>query len=313
MSEYRVLSLDGGGIRGVLTAILLERIVEAQPGFLDSVDLIAGTSTGGILALGLAAGLSPTELRSLYEERGQDIFDDSCWDDVVDLGKLRGAEYTQKSLRKLLKQILGRQTTLADLSKKVLIPAFDLDNGAESAEKRTWCPKFFHNFPGGDSDGDELAWKVGLRTSAAPTYFPSEEGFVDGGVFANNPSMAALAQTQDHRTLNHPPALKDVRLLSLGTGTTLNYISGKTLDWGYVQWARPLISLMMDGSMGVADFQCRQLLKNNYFRLSPALPADQSFPLDGIHQMGELIAMAVTLDIADVLDWLTHRWGLPTE
>lgn len=107
MPKYKILSLDGGGIRGLLTAILLERLEEAVPGWLDKADLLAGTSTGGIIALGLAHGLTPRELRGLYEKRGKKIFNDSWIDDLTDVGKVIGADYDNKNLTKELKGIFG--------------------------------------------------------------------------------------------------------------------------------------------------------------------------------------------------------------
>ena len=86
MASYNILSLDGGGIRGLLTAIILERLNLTNPGWLDKVDLLAGTSTGGIIALGLANGLTPTQLRNLYQKKGEKIFDDSWLDDLKDIG-----------------------------------------------------------------------------------------------------------------------------------------------------------------------------------------------------------------------------------
>ena len=88
---YHILSLDGGGIRGVLTAALLERLQAHQPDFLGKVDLFAGTSTGGVLALGLAYGLSPAVCRRLYEKRGSQVFADTLADDLRDLGNAAGA------------------------------------------------------------------------------------------------------------------------------------------------------------------------------------------------------------------------------
>jgi patatin-like phospholipase/acyl hydrolase len=184
MTTYRILSIDGGGIRGLLSLILLQRLEKGFPRWLDKTDLLAGTSTGGIVALGLAHGATVTELRRLYEERGKRIFDDSWWDDLCDLGKTRGADYKTKNLETEVRRLLGN-AKLKDLDKRVLIPTFDLDN--EKPEERSWAPKFFHNFPGEDSDGEQLAYKVALYTSAAPTYFPSVDGYIDGGVVANNP------------------------------------------------------------------------------------------------------------------------------
>ena len=201
MATYRILSIDGGGIRGIVTTVLMQRLI-ATPGlegFLDSVDLVAGTSTGGLLALGIARGLGLEEIRDLYVNDGPEIFDDSWLDDLLDLGKLRGADYKTAPMRRVFKRVLGEGTTLGQLHTRVLITAFDMDNEDEDESRRSWKPKLFHNFPGNGNDRRELAYKVGMYTAAAPTYFPSVDGYIDGGVFANNPAMCALAQTQDKR------------------------------------------------------------------------------------------------------------------
>lgn len=309
MAKYRVVSIDGGGIRGLVTTLLLERIV-ATPGlekFLESIDLIAGTSTGGLLALGIARPLPLATIRELYVKKGPKIFDDSWLDDLVDLGKLRGADYDIKPLRRELKSLFG-DITLGQLEKRVLITAFDLDNEAKDTEKRTWKPKLFHNFPGPNSDRDALAVDVGLYTSAAPTYFPSVDGYIDGGVYANNPAMCALAQSQDSRYSPTPP-LNDVLLLSLGTGTSLQYIKGKSHDWGYAQWVKPLICLMLDGTAGIADYQCRQILGANYHRLAPVFPAGVTIPMDDVDKIPYMLDFAKNLPIDETIPWLTQTWN----
>ena len=120
-----------------VTTILLQRIV-ATPGLenlLDSVDLLAGTSTGGLLALAIAHQLSLATIQDVYIKKGKKIFDDSWWDNVVDLGKLRGADYNIEPLRHELDALFG-STTLGQLQKRVLIASFDLDNAIPS--NRTW-------------------------------------------------------------------------------------------------------------------------------------------------------------------------------
>jgi patatin-like phospholipase/acyl hydrolase len=307
MAKYRVLSIDGGGIRGVVTTVLLQRIV-ATPGlenFLNSIDLIAGTSTGGLLALGVANELDLSEVRDVYVKKGPKIFDDSWLDDLVDLGKLRGADYGTKGLRRELRRLFGK-TTLGELSKRVLITAFDLDN--EEPERRTWKPKLFHNFEGSENDRASLAMDVGLYTSAAPTYFPSVDGYIDGGVYASNPAMCGLAQTQDPR-YDPTPSLNDVLLLSLGTGRSLQYIKGKSHNWGYAQWVKPLISLMLDGTAGIADYQCHQMLRDRYHRLAPVFPVGVTIAMDEIDKIPYMVEFAETLPIEDTINWLLQTWN----
>jgi patatin-like phospholipase/acyl hydrolase len=305
---YRILSLDGGGIRGLITIILLQRLNQetSLAGWLDQVDLVAGTSTGGLLALAIAKGVDLQVLRDLYETKGKDVFDDSWLDDLRDLATIIGAEYNNKKLTRELKAIFG-STTLGELRHNLIVTTFDLDNEATDPQKRSWKPKIFHNLPGNDNDNNFLAYKVGLYTSAAPTYFPAVDGYIDGGVFANNPSMCALAQTQDKRNQNKAP-LQDVILLSLGTGTSLMYIKGKNLDWGYAQWVKPLISLMLDGVGGIADYQCTQILEERYHRLAPTFPPNVSISLDDVKRIPEMVTFANQVPINKTADWLRNFW-----
>jgi len=129
MATYRVLSIDGGGIRGLVTTILLQRIV-AAPGlerFLDSIDLVAGTSTGGLLALAIAGGFGLARIRDLYVEKGPAIFDDSWLDNAVDLFGIVGADYDTGPLRRELRRLFG-DTTLGQLNKRGLVTAFDRED-----------------------------------------------------------------------------------------------------------------------------------------------------------------------------------------
>ena len=309
MSQYHILSLDGGGIRGIITAVLLDRL-NTHPeiaDFLEGVDLIAGTSTGGIIALGLAKGASPADLVELYKNLGPAVFTDSLWDNIKDLGTVLGAQYNTDPLENELKGFLGESTTLGQLSKCVLITTFDLDNLRPEPAKRTWKPKLFHNI-GQDNDGDALAYKVGLYTSAAPTYFPSVDGYLDGGVYANNPSMCALAQSQDERVYKECPNFSDVVLLSLGTGMSLTYLEGRNLDWGMGQWVKPLISILMDGISGIADFQCSKLLKEKYHRLAPVFPPGVKIDMDAVEHISLMIDFANDLDISETVKWIKQSW-----
>jgi patatin-like phospholipase/acyl hydrolase len=304
----RILAVDGGGVRGVIPAIVLQRL-SAEPGlegWLDRVDFLAGTSTGGLIALSLAAGVDVADLRDLYEKRAAHVFADSIFDDVKDLGKLLGADYRVANLEREVHKVLGDRT-LAQLDKRVLVAAFDLDH--EAPVERTWKPKLFHNFPGEDSDGDALAYRVGTASAAAPTYFATFDGYIDGGVYATNPSMCALAQTQDTRIPATERAdLQEVRLLSLGTGQSLQHIEGKSHDWGYVQWVRPLIDLMLDGVKGIAHYQCAQLLGSRYHRLAPNFPPERHIGMDAVGDIPYLTDFASQLDLSTTVQWLRANW-----
>ena len=128
------------------------------------------------------------------------------------------------------------------------------------------------------------------------------DGFIDGGVFAPNPSMCALAQTQDARTGESVP-LAEVRLLSIGTGQELLRVEGDH-DWGYAQWAKPLVELMLDGVNGIADFQCERLLRDHYHRLAPVFPPNKSFKMDDVGKIREMVTFAMGVDIAPAAAWI---------
>ena len=310
MGKHRILSLDGGGLRGLITARILQRLNDDPKikGWLDDADLFAGTSTGGILALGLAAGKTPQDICDLYINAGPRIFDDSIWDDIRDLGKTIGADYSNKVLKKELRNIFG-DLKLGDLKKKVTIPTFDLDNEAVDDTKRTWKPKIFHNFPGSDSDAESLAADVALYTSAAPTYFPVADGYIDGGVFANNPSLVAIAQAISQSNAKSERAqIYEIVLLSLGTGVSLSYIKGNNLDWGYAQWVKPLLNILSDGVAGIADYQARQILGERYQRLQVIFAPDESIPMDAVKKIPRMNEIGYTCDISKARDWIDQYW-----
>lgn len=306
---YRILSLDGGGIRGLISAAILEQFEKLVPGWRDDIDLIAGTSTGGIIALGLAAGKTPAELVDFYIRTGPRIFRQRWWDCFRYLDNLFGPRYRPDELYRQIDDLFGN-LRLKDLNTRVLITAFDL-SARNSAGTETWRPKFFHNFEGPDSDGMVRCSDVARYTSAAPTYFPSADGFVDGGVAANNPAMAALAQTQDQRSRGFDsPSLGQIRLLSLGTGRSQSAITGQRNKWGVLRWGRPLLNILFDGQVGIPDYQCRQLLGEQYERIDVEFEPGMEIALDEVDRLNDMIRMVYDLQprIAQSAAWLSKNW-----
>lgn len=305
MAAYRILSMDGGGIRGVIMAVILQRLEQAHPGFMAQFELFAGTSTGGLLALGLAGGMSPEEALDLYIEHADEVFSDSLIDDIMDLGNFTGAQYSTEPIKTVLEEHFGERT-LDDLPKKVLISSFDLDNRPEDPLRiRMWKPKFFHNYPGEESDGDQSMVDVGIRTSAAPTYFPIYQGYIDGGVVANNPAVCALAQALHPRTGKQK--IDDLIMLSLGTGLNPRYLTSEDGDWGLLQWAPHLISLMLEGSVTAAHYQAKQILDDRYLRISPLLPYPVG--LDSYQDIPMLIDIARQVDLTEAQEWVERYFS----
>ena len=288
---YKILSIDGGGIRGIIPARVLERLETHVPGIVQEFDLYAGSSTGAVLAAGFAYGFDPRFMRQMYQGFGKQVFVDSIWDDLRDLKYILGADYSIDNLKALLERVIG-ETTLGDLEKKVLIATFNLKD--ESHDPPRWKPKFFHNYPDSRGDSQERLVDVVIRSAAAPIYFPIYQGYIDGGVSAINPSMCALAQAFNEGFL-------DIRLLSLGTGNNPRWLDEQNGDWGVYQWGLNLVNIVMDGGSEVADYQCRQILKDQYFRLQPQLL--KPIGMDEWRSTGEMIEIADAIDLEPILAW----------
>ena len=300
--HFNILALDGGGVRGVVEAIITSRILEEFPNFVRDTDLLAGTSTGAIQALGLAAGKTPHQITDLYVNLMKQVFADSFLDDFRDLWKLSGADYSNKNLKKIL-QMQFEDMTLSDLDKKVAIPSFLLDSGPGSSH-RSWKLKVFHNFPGVDSDGDEMVVDVALRSSASPVYFPTYQGYIDGGMVANNPSMVAITQALDSRAA--AASLESIHLLSLSAGFSGRWIKGQNHDWGAIQWAPHLLFVPLEGTVSMTHFQCQQLLGDRYCRVNPILP--DKIALDNWKRVNLLIEIARNEDLKEVSKWVEENW-----
>ena len=253
-NHYRVLSFDGGGLKGLISLGVLKK-VSAELGseaWIHEADVYAGTSTGGLIALSLASGKSLDQIIDFYKNFGAGIFNRSSLYYISSVFKFIHAGYRNTALEGHLENMFG-ETRLDELKKKVVVVSFDLD--IKENKRNRWAPKIFHNFEGNDQDKDLLR-NVGLYTSAAPTYLPSVEGFVDGGVCANNPSMCALAQVLDPRNKSQRD-IESVRLISIGTGENPVFVRRKRVRWGILGWNTRLLSMIMDGPVGIADYQCK--------------------------------------------------------
>ncbi len=274
MAELKkVLSIDGGGIRGIIPGqILVEIEREFNIKVWDHFDLIAGTSTGGILA---CAYLCPSdgdpkkpkftskEVVGLYHEKGDEIFDIPMFHKIRTLGGLRDEKYPEDGLEDALDEYFG-DTWLKNLLKPCLITSYDITNrkghffGQHKAKK--------------DKASNFLVKDAARSTSAAPTYFEcaqvrNELGkpftLVDGGVFVNNPALTAYAEGRNIFKVGGAEATaKDMKILSLGTGYSrkrYNYSQAK--NYGMAQWVQPVIDIMMSGAAEVAHYQLDKIYK----------------------------------------------------
>jgi patatin-like phospholipase/acyl hydrolase len=254
----KVLAIDGGGIRGLIPALVLAEI-ERRTGrrIADLVDMIAGTSTGGILAcaLGKPDPLPAAEVASLYVEEGPRIFDRSLLKQITSLGGYLDERYSDKGLVRALERYLG-DTPMSAATVPLLLTAYDTEARAIHLLRSE-----------GEHSGATMV-EAAHATSAAPTYFEPVRidgaTLIDGGVFAINPSLCAYAEVGGSLDL----------LLSLGTGEHTRPLPyDEVKGWGQLEWARPLIDVVFDGGQDAVDLQLRSLLTDRYIRLQTQLDA----------------------------------------
>lgn len=259
--QFNVLSLDGGGLKGIYAAAVLAAIEEDYDvRIVDHVDLIAGTSTGGILALGLASEIAPVDLLSLYCNHAERIFP----------GRRRGPglfrrRYPSGPLRSLLAETLG-DALLGDGRTRLLIPAYDVDSDD------------IYLFRTPHSSHLRRDWRVpmvdvALATSAAPAYFtPHRVGdvrMIDGGIYANNPAMLGLVEAV--RFCGQPT--DTVHVLSIGTTTERQRVDVRRDGGGLFQLRRSLVGHAMNGQSRIAENHPRLLIGDTQFhRLDPLVP-----------------------------------------
>ncbi len=231
----------------------------------EMFDLIAGTSTGGILACALCAPdpLPASELVSLYEDEGPNIFDRSLFQRIRSAEGLLDEKYDDAALDRALERFLGHKR-LSETRPDLIVPAYDTALPG---------PYFFKTSKArATPDTDDFPLSVVARaTSAAPTYFEpvelEERALVDGGVFAVNPAMSAFAEV-----LKEVDA-REVVLLSLGTGQhTRKRSFDEIKDWGVARWARPILEVVFDGVSDAVDYQLAHVLgSDRYWRLQTEL------------------------------------------
>jgi predicted acylesterase/phospholipase RssA len=324
--QYRILALDGGGIRGVLQAELIHRILQLCPKLLDSVYLFAGTSAGSMTAVALAQGLPALRISTMLQRDAAGVFQESMRRRVTSLNNAVGSAYDCEPLARMLSSELQTDIPLSQMERKVLVPAFQLDGAADETvnhdsirtqvdpkgymhlAKHRWRPVCLTNLPG-SAHGEVKVLDAIMRSTAAPTYFPIHQGYIDGGVFANCPVMAAVTAL-----IESGVALEDISVLSLSTGFNPQYIPQAQYgagNWGTVEWLRHIVVLLLDSSTEAVDLNARAILGKRYHRIDPVLPVD--IELDSAAKIPDLIKLARELDLTETMKFLRDEWGLEVD
>lgn len=314
-----VLSIDGGGIRGLIPALVLHHL-EEKTGCqtADLFDLIAGTSAGGLIALGLTVPekssdgdpdprYSAQEIVDLFRERGGDIFSRSRWRTVTTAVGVREELYPHDDLVDVLTEYFGNQP-VGDAVTDAMVSSYDIQNRE---------PFFFMSWR--SPDASVPMRRAGRATSAAPTYFePAKVALgdqvrvlVDGGVFANNPAVSAYAEAEQR----FPD--EEIRIVSIGTGSSTHPISyDEAQDWGKYHWGLHLFDVIFDGNSDAADYQLRHVIGDRFERFQVPLETandamDDASPqnLKGLTQDAERMIELHQEDLAALSDRLDRSSG----
>lgn len=280
----KILSIDGGGIRGIIPAIILSELEKITGKPISSLfDLIAGTSVGGIVALALTKPdpsgkpqYKASDMVEFFEQHGPSIFSKSFIRFVASLGNLTEEKYDATLFERVLKRYFGT-SMLSEALTTVLVPSYEIERRAAF---------FFKSRKAKGSGGyDYLMRDIARSTAAAPTYFEPSRivtrdiseyyALIDGGVFANNPAMCAFIEAHTMYPQTH-----EFIVVSLGTGQLTKPIPyDDAKGWGLVNWARPILNVVFDGVNDTVDYQLNKLLSSRngfrrYYRFQARLDED---------------------------------------
>ena len=321
---FQILSLSGGGFLGLYTVSVLAAIEETIGGpIADRFDLIAGTSVGGIIGLGIAARVPAAKIRDAFIKEGPTIFSPLpppqswLWKKMALKANATKAKYPSANLRATIEKLVGKRKTIGDLQHRVIIPAINLTKGGPQVFKTDHHPTFVR-------DWKLLVADVALATSAAPTFFPlhkiGNELFADGGLYANSPDELALHEALHF--LNQP--IEQVRMLSIGTTTSkFSFSNSGTTNLGWMGWMdnQRLPRVMISAQQLNADHILGHRLGPRYLRIDhdQSPEQEQSLALDvaspgAICDLGALAESSVRAHLGRPIlpDMLKHQAATPT-
>lgn len=299
--KFRILALDGGGIRGVYSAHILKRIQEDEGiVFSEYFDLIAGTSTGAILAGALATNKDIDKVIQLYREYGDNIFSSNvcpikkyCGFSIPFIPCLNvgifSSKYGQKVLKTQLDDIFGT-ATMSNTQTNLMLFSTDISNGTPHVFKSPYSSDFTRD------PNVKLADAI-LASTAAPIYFnPVRVGkylLSDGGLWCNNPSICSVAEAKNYFDKNQ----QDVRLLSIGTIEAKNVMPLKRDNhfihrhfWGLLSWRTKLIDMILNLQSVASENTTEFLDLDNYLRINTE--ASGKIPMDDTTMIDDYISMA---------------------
>ncbi|MEO0728306.1 MAG: CBASS cGAMP-activated phospholipase [Bacteroidota bacterium] len=302
---FKILSIDGGGIKGLYSSTILEHLeAEFECRISDHFDLLCGTSTGGLIALGLSQKISAEDISDIYKEKGDEIFPSRSpwmrWFEWIEEKYFGGkffpgqtfwfGKYNNENLKAILESMFGGKR-VKDTNNLLCIPTYSVTDG------RPWVFKYDHKEGNLSRDNEALYVDVALATSAAPTYLPIHEisfynnkQFVDGGVWANNPTLVGVIEAIRY-FVGPGKEYDSLQVLSI---SSLSNAKGKPTGWrkkrSFIGWRGDLFDVSMNGQSMFTDYIMSSLaitdtIPIEYYRIPSA---------DISHEQVQLVDMDAT-------------------
>ncbi|WP_088034065.1 CBASS cGAMP-activated phospholipase [Evansella clarkii] len=300
----RILCLDGGGIRGIFSAAILQEIEqECGKPVNEMFDMIAGTSTGSIIAASVVLNKGLNEVKEKYKTHGKVIFTPQA---KIGLFK---TVYNDKEMRKYFREQFG-EVSLSEIKKPLLIPSVNISEGSPYVYRSNYRKDV-------QEDLSVKVWDAVLSSCSAPVYFPPNNVqnkylTADGGLWANNPSLVCLTEAVHY--FKEP--MDQVRILSIGTGEQkINFEINSKKSWGIKEWlpfhlqsrriTPKLLDLAMHLSSEAVSEQCEKLMGKNYLRLNADLGKEVPFDeMESIEELVELSKQVIKNKKREVLEFL---------
>jgi hypothetical protein len=289
--SFKILSIDGGGMRGIYPAHILRCIEERlQINLFDTFDMIAGTSTGSIIAAGVSTGLPAADIVAMYKEHGAEIFRKKRfilpWNKLKIFHSMFESIYDAQFLENVLSKVF-QDKRLGDIKKPLLLPSTDIGNGCVHVLKSGYSREFTR-------DNNVLVKDAVLASCSAPTYFNPHKLdhylLADGGLWANNPALAAMIDAQKRLKI----AQDNIQILAIGTGHSKTmYGTNASRKWGLVNgWKHKefisfILSLQSQSAMNYLNLILRpgQIKRIDF-------ESDLPLPLDDVSMLDDLISKA---------------------
>lgn len=261
---YVILSIDGGGCKGLIAAEFIRNIYINNPAFMDTVDCIVGVSSGSLVGSMLAANITPVDTMKIFKDRMKLIFQKKC-QNMCSCWGLRRPKYSNCVLWNAIYDVIG-EMKMSELNKNFICYSYDMKHARANVFLNHGDLVNEALLPTGNdyyiiNNNNQSVTDAVYQSCLAPTYFHDENGVIDGSVMTNNPTMIAVGIARSYYNI----PVEEIRVLSIGTKERIQMPLRRSVS--ILFWLKNIIYLLMDASCDHTKFLCDMLLGNRYLRI----------------------------------------------